>query len=78
MYDVSIARLIPIIKLTFFLVKFNRQYFYYIIKMENKKKNIFWGVKLGIFCLELGTNILFGIGNGAKFRPQNQVIESPD
>ena len=35
----------------------------YEIKMENKK-NFF--VKLGIFCLELGKNILFGIGNGAE------------
>ena len=33
----------------------------------NMEKKI---VKLGIF--------LFGIGNGAKFRPQNWVIESPD
>ena len=23
-------------------------------------------------------NILFGIGNGAEFRPQNRVIESPE
>ena len=30
--------------------------------MENQKKFFF---KLGIFCLELGKNILFGIGNGA-------------
>ena len=34
--------------------------------------------QIGIFLLELGKNILFGIGNGAEFRPQNQVIESPD
>ena len=49
--------------------------------MENqkkkKKKNFFFFVKLGSFCLELGKNILFGIGNGAEFRPQNLVIESP-
>ena len=45
--------------------------------MENqKKKKNFFFVKLGIFCLELGKNILFG--NGAEFRPQNRVIESPD
>ena len=43
--------------------------------MENQKKN---SVKLGFFCLELGKNIVFGIGNGAKFRSQNRVLESPD
>ena len=42
---------------------------------EPKKKNFF--VKLGIFGLELGKKILFGIGNGAEFRPQNLMIESP-
>ena len=55
--------------------------------MENQKKKkkkifffffFFFFVKLGIFCLELEKNILFGIGNGAEFRPQNRVIESPD
>ena len=52
-------------------------------KKKKKKKNFFFFffffvvVKLGIFCLELGKNILFGIGNGAEFRPQNRVIESP-
>ena len=45
-------------------------------KKKKKKKKKF--VKLGIFCLELGKNILLGIGNKAEFRPQNQVIESPD
>ena len=25
----------------------------------------------------MGKNILFGIGNGAEFRPQNRVIENP-
>ena len=40
------------------------------------QKKIFF-VKLGIFCLELEKNILIGIGNGADFRPQNRVIESP-
>ena len=39
-----------------------------------KKKN---SVKLGFFGLELGKNILFGIGNGAEFLPQNRVIKSP-
>ena len=35
-------------------------------------------VRLGIFQLELGKNILFGFGNGAEFRPQISEIESPD
>ena len=43
---------------------------------KKKKKNFFFG-QIGIFCLELGKNILFGIGNGAEFWPQNRVIESP-
>ena len=44
-----------------------------------KFKKKIWGVKLGIFCLELGKKtILFGIGNGAEFRPQNRVMESPE
>ena len=47
-------------------------------KKKKKKFFFFFFVKLGIFCLELGKNILFGIGNGAEFRPQNRVIESPD
>ena len=34
-------------------------------------------VRLGIFQLELGKNILFGFGNGAEFRPQISEIESP-
>ena len=42
---------------------------------------VFWDqvglVRLGIFRLKLGENILFGIGNGAEFRPQNRVIKSP-
>ena len=49
--------------------------------MENQKKqkNLFLFLSnFGIFCLELGKNILFGIGNGAEFRPQNRVIESPE
>ena len=52
----------------------------YEIQMKSKKKKNpknFFFVKLGIFCLEWEKNILFGIGNGAKFRPQNLVIESP-
>ena len=32
---------------------------------------------MGFFCLELGKTTLFSIGNGAEFRPQNRVIESP-
>ena len=53
-------------------------------KKKKKKKKFFFFffffffVKLGISCLELGKkHILFGIGNGAEFRPQNRVIESP-
>ena len=42
--------------------------------MENKKNKK--NCQIGNFCLELGKNILFGIRNGAEFRPQNQVIES--
>ena len=36
--------------------------------MENQKKNFFCqiGNFNSIFCLELGKNILFGIGNGAE------------
>ena len=34
-------------------------------------------VRLGIFHLELGKNILFGFGNGVEFRPQISEIESP-
>ena len=34
---------------------------------------------IGNFRLDLGKKpILFGIGNEAKFLPQNQVIQSPD
>ena len=39
--------------------------------MEKKMSN--WGFLL----LNWEKNILFGIGNGAKFRPKNRVIESP-
>ena len=35
-------------------------------------------VRLGIFLIELEKrNILFGIGDGAEFRPQISVIKSP-
>ena len=47
--------------------------------MENKKKKkfFFFGL-IGNFWSRIGKkNILFGIGNGAEFRPQNGVIESP-
>ena len=37
----------------------------------------FFFVKLGIFFWNWEKNILFGSGNGAEFRPQNRVIESP-
>ena len=37
-------------------------------KKKKKKKKI---------LLNWEKNILFGIGNGAEFRPQNRVIESP-
>ena len=43
--------------------------------MENKKKKKLC-VTLGIFCLELGKNILFGIGNGAEFWHLIGMIES--
>ena len=45
--------------------------------MENKKKNFFF-CQIGIFLLNWEKNILIGIGNGAEFRPQNRVIESPE
>ena len=96
---VSIARLIPIIKLT--LVSYEKRerkkqvccillfcenckyvticsvFVLYEIKMENLSKKMFF-CQIGIFCLELGKKTyFFGIGNGAEFRPQNRVIESP-
>ena len=46
------------------------------IKMENPKKKIF--CHIGNFFWNWEKNILFGIGNGAEFRPQNQVIVSPE
>ena len=95
MYDVSIARLIPIIKLSYCTMRKGRERSkcYYIllfcdeIKMENQKKknffflsnwDFFFFCQIGNFFLELGKNILFGIGNGAEFRAQNRVIESPE
>ena len=93
MYDVSIARLIPIIKLSYCTMRKGRERSkcYYIllscdeIKMENQKKkkkkiiifSFFFFVKLGIFFWNWEKNILFGIGNGAEFRLQIRVIESP-
>ena len=52
-------------------------------KKKKKKKNFFFFFfffffcKIGNFLSGMGKNILFGIGNGAEFRPQNRVIESP-
>ena len=52
-------------------------------KKKKKKKKIFFFFffffcKIGNFLSGIGKkNILFGIGNGAEFRPQNRVIESP-
>ena len=50
--------------------------------MENKKN---WGGGGGgggsnweFFVSNWEKNILFGIGNGAQFRPQNRVIKSPE
>ena len=51
--------------------------YYRYNKIENKKKKR--KIQIGNFLSEIGKkNILFGIGNGAEFRPQNWVIESPD
>ena len=44
--------------------------------MENQKKNIFLS-NWEFFVWNWEKNILFGIWNGAEFRPQNRVIESP-
>ena len=55
----------------------------YEIMMENEKKtkktHFFWGRgggggQIGIFLFNWEKNILFGIGNGAEFWPQNQVM----
>ena len=44
--------------------------------MENKNKKKI--CQIGNFWSGIDKKvILFGIGNGAKFRPQNRVIESP-
>ena len=47
--------------------------------MENKKKKkiFFFFSNWEFFALNWEKNILFGIGNGAEFRPQNRVIGSP-
>ena len=42
-----------------------------------KKKKIFLS-NWEFFVWNWEKTILFGIGNGAEFRPQNRVIESPD
>ena len=41
------------------------------------KKNVFLS-NWDFFVWNWKKNILFGIGNGAEFRPQNRVIESPE
>ena len=45
--------------------------------MENKKKKNFFLSNWEFFVWNWEKNILFGIGNGAEFPPQNRVIESP-
>ena len=52
----------------------------YEIKMENqkKKKKKFFLSNWEYFVWNWEKSILFGIGNGAEFRPQNRVIESPE
>ena len=53
-------------------------------KKKKKKKNFFFFFfffffQIGNFLSGIGKkNILFGIGNGAEFRLQNRVIESPE
>ena len=53
--------------------------FYYSVKLYVLYIWIIWNkdgdffCQIGNFIVELGNNILFGIGNGAE----NQVIESP-
>ena len=44
--------------------------------MENKKKFFFFWIG-NFFFWNWEKKNLFGIGNGAEFRPQNRVIESP-
>ena len=45
-------------------------------KKKKKKKNFFSDWEFFVWNWE--KNILFGIGNGTEFRPQNRVIESPE
>ena len=87
MYDVSIARLIPIIKLSYCTMRKGRErskcysiLLYSVMKkkIENQKKKIFFFSNWDFFSWNWEKNILFGIGNGAEFQPQNRVIESPD
>ena len=48
-------------------------------KMENQKNFFFVFLSYWEYLSGIGKkNILFGIGNGAEFRPQNRVIESPE
>ena len=93
MYDVSIARLIPIIKFT--LVYYEKRerkkqvWLYSIIlwicKYVTKcsvfvymKHFFFFFCQIGHFLSWIRKKHTFGIENGAEFRPQNRVIESPD
>ena len=46
-------------------------------KKKKKKKFFFFFSDWEFFVWNWEKNILFGIGNGAEFRPQNRVIESP-
>ena len=54
---------------------------YYRIKSDGeqkkKKKKFFFFSDWEFFVWNWEKNILFGIGNGAEFRPQNRVIVSP-
>ena len=50
-------------------------------KKKKKKKNFFFFFFFSnweFFVWNWEKNILFSIGNGAEFRPQNRVIESPE
>ena len=47
-------------------------------RWRTKKKIFFFCSNSDFFFVELGKNILFGIGNGAEFPPQNRVIKSPE
>ena len=85
MYDVSIARLIPIIKLSYCTMRKGRERSkcYYIllfcdeIKMENPKKKkkkfffFFFFCQIGNFFLELGKKTYFlALGMGPKLGPK--------